>query len=575
LIETLRIANLAVVERAEIEFGPGLNVLTGETGAGKSIVLGALSLLAGARAAAEAVREGAEEARVEAVFRTEALPDLEALLAARGLDVSDHELVVSRSVSRSGRSRAQVAGRLVPVSVLAELFAGRLEISSQHESQALRRAESHGRLLDGFAALLERRAEVERGHAALRAARAERARLEAEAEERVRRQDFLAFQLGEIDGVGLAPGELEALPAEHARLAHAEELRAAAGAAALRLSGDAAQPDVVGACDLLADAVRGLEPLREIDPRLAALADRLRAAGSELADAARELERYADAVEVDPGRRAALEERLAELERLRRKYGRTEPEIDAQRARIAAELAGIAGSDERVRSLSASEVSLRAALAAAAEALSAGRKRSAAQLSREVEAALRELEMPDARLAVALEPVLAVDGLPCGPAGAEQVELLFAASGGENPRPLRKIASGGELSRVFLALKNALRRGEAGMVLVFDEVDAGVGGRTADRVGAVLAELAAEHQVLCITHLPQIAARATTHLRVAKAARGGRSVARVARLGPEERIEELARMAGGEAVTDATRRHARELLRAGARRAPAPSPPRS
>jgi DNA repair protein RecN (Recombination protein N) len=574
LIETLRIANLAVVERAEIEFGPGLNVLTGETGAGKSIVLGALALLAGARAAADAVREGAEEALVEAVFRTEGLPELEAALRERGFDSEGHELVVSRSVGRAGRSRAQLAGRLVPVSALAELFAGRLEISSQHESQALRRAESHGRLLDGFAGLLEERAEVERAHAALRAVRTERARLEAEAEERARRQDFLAFQLGEIDGAGLAPGELEALPAEYARLAHAEELRAAAGAAVLRLSGDAAQPDLAGACDLLADGARVLEPLREIDPRLAALADRLRAAGSELGDAARELERYADAVEVDPGRRAVLEERLAELERLRRKYGRSESEIGAQRERIAAELAGLAGSDDRARSLAGSEASLRAGLAAAAEALSAGRRRSAARLSREVEAALRELEMPDARLSVALEPVLAIDGLPCGPAGAEQVELLFSANRGESPRPLRKIASGGELSRVFLALKNALRRGEAGMVLVFDEVDAGVGGRTADRVGAVLAELAGEHQVLCITHLPQIAARATTHLRVAKAARGARSVAGVARLAPEERIEELARMAGGAAVTDATRRHARELLRAGARRAPS-SPPRS
>ena len=578
MIETLRIANLAVVERTEIEFGPGLNVLTGETGAGKSIVLGALALLAGARAAADAVREGAEEALVEAVFRTADLPELEAGLRERGLEAEDHELVVSRSVSRSGRSRAQVAGRLVPIAALAELFAGRLEISSQHESQALRQAESHARLLDAFGGLLEQRAAVGRGFAALRALRAERARLETEAESRAQRQDFLAFQLGEIDGAGLAPGELDALAAEHLRLAHAEELRAAAAAAAAQLVGDAAQAEASGACDLVEAAARGLGPLREIDARLAALADRLRAAAGELADAARDLERYADAVDVDPARRAAVEERLAELERLRRKYGRSEAEILAHRERVAAELAAIEGSDERLRSLGAREVEQRAALAADAAALSAGRQHSAARLAREVEAALAGLEMADARLVVGLEPVLAEAGLPCGAAGAEGVELLLSANPGESPRPLRKIASGGELSRVFLALKNALRRSEAGMVLVFDEVDAGIGGRTADRVGAVLAELAADHQVLCITHLPQIAAIAATHLRVAKATRGGRTVASVARLTPEERVEELARMAGGAAVTEATRRHARELLRAGARRratgAGAPAAPR-
>jgi len=573
LIETLRIANLAVVERVEIEFGPGLNVLTGETGAGKSIVLGALSLLAGARAAAEAVREGAEEALVEAVFRTESLPDFEAQLAARGLDAADHELVVSRSVSRSGRSRAQVAGRLVPVSVLAELFAGRLEISSQHESQALRRAESHGRLLDAFGGLLELRGRVERGYGELRELRGERARLEAEAEGRARRHDFLAFQLGEIDAAGLAPGELEALAWEHARLAHAEALRSAAAAAAARLAGDAAQPEAPAACDLVGGAAGDLEPLLAIDPRLAALGDRLRAAAGELADAARDLERYADGVDVDPARRAAVEERLAELERLRRKYGRSEADIAAQREQIAAELAAIAGSDDRSQALAVREAERVGELAGDTKALSEGRRAAAARLAGEVETALAALEMPRARLSIGLEPALRLDELPCGPTGAEQVELLFAADPGESPRPLRRVASGGELSRVFLALKNALRRSEAGMVLVFDEVDAGIGGRTADRVGAVLAELAADHQVLCITHLPQIAALAATHLRVAKTAREGRAGAAVARLDGAQRVEELARMAGGADVTETTRRHARELLRGGRRRRPADPQP--
>ncbi|HSJ97724.1 MAG TPA: AAA family ATPase, partial [Myxococcota bacterium] len=219
MIERLRIRDLAIVDEAEIVFGPGLNALTGETGAGKSIVLGALALLAGARADARAVREGAEEARVEAVFRTAAVPVLDAALRERGLEPEEGELIVSRSVSRSGRSRASVAGRLVPVSVLAELFGERLEISSQHESQRLRRPESHGLLLDAFGGLLERRAAVARGHEALRALRVERATLEADAAERARRRDFLAYQIGEIDSAGLVPGEVDAIGAEHARLA--------------------------------------------------------------------------------------------------------------------------------------------------------------------------------------------------------------------------------------------------------------------------------------------------------------------------------------------------------------------
>ncbi|RIL02815.1 MAG: DNA repair protein RecN, partial [Proteobacteria bacterium] len=240
MIETLRIRNLAVVESAEIEFGAGLNALTGETGAGKSIVLGALALLAGGRANAEVVREGADEALVEAVLRTDAAPELEAALRERGFESEEHALVVARSVGREGRSRAWLAGRLVPVSTLAELLADRLEISSQHESQSLRRPESHGRLLDAFGGLLDVRERVARGHAALRAAQSERARLAADAEQRARQQDFLAFQLGELEAAGLLPGELDALGLEHARLVHASELRTEAAAAAATLTGDAA-----------------------------------------------------------------------------------------------------------------------------------------------------------------------------------------------------------------------------------------------------------------------------------------------------------------------------------------------
>ncbi len=566
MIETLRIQNVAIVEEAELEFGPGLNVLTGETGAGKSIVLGALVLLAGARAASGSVREGSDAAVVEAIFRTGALPELEAELAARGFETPDHELVVRRSLAPAGRSRAQLAGQLVSVAQLADLFAGRIEISSQHDSQALRRAEVHGQLLDRVGGLLAERRAVAEGFAALRALEEELAQLRGEAALRARRQDFLAFQVGEIEAARLDPREGESLRAERSRLAHAGRLREEGGAALALLAGDPLGAEQANAGDLLGEAARRLASLARLDPALAGLATRLEAAGAELRDAAQELERYLDACEADPARLAQLEERLHQVEALQRKYGASVEEVLRFRDTAAAELARIGGAEEREAAVLRDRERRRAKLEKDAAALSTGRGRAARALARRVESALRELAMPQARFAVDLEPADAPEGFPCGPLGREAPEFLFSANAGESPRALRKVASGGELSRVFLALKNAAREAEGGMVLVFDEVDAGVSGRAAERVGRALAELAAHHQVLCITHLPQVAACADTHFRVEKHEQGGRTRARLARVEGAERVEEIARMAGGESVGEATRRHARELLAAGARR---------
>lgn len=565
MIELLRIENLAVVERAEISFGPGLNVLTGETGAGKSIVLGALALLAGARASADSVRDGADEAVVEAIFRTDALPELETELARRGLAAGEHELVVRRTVSRGGRSRAQVAGQLVPVSLLAELFEGRLEISSQHESQALLRPETHGLLLDAFGDFLALRAAVKQGHDALRSVADERSRLAAAAAERERRQDFLSFQVREIDEAKLVPGERAALAAERARLAHAERLEADAAATVALLTGEGARDDAPGAATLLSEALRRIEGAARLDPALEEVAARLRAAHAELDDVARDVERYGRGLEADPARLGALEDRLALIERLARKYGPGEQDVLAFRESAAAELGAIAGAESREAELAAEQERVRADLAKRAAALSAARKKAARRLASAIDAALAPL-VEGARVEVALEALAAPEGAACGPSGAEAAELRYSASPGEPARPLRRVASGGELSRVFLAIKNVLRRGGAGMVLVFDEVDAGIGGRIADRVGRALAELAADHQVLCITHLPQIAARGSTHLRVEKEGREGRPATRVRLLDAASRVEEIARMAGGETVSEATRRHARELLGARAPR---------
>jgi DNA repair protein RecN (Recombination protein N) len=560
VIELLRIENLAVVARAELAFGSGLNVVTGETGAGKSIVLGALSLLAGGRASVDAVRDGADEAVVEALFRTDALPELEAELEKRGFTTADHELVVRRSVARSGRSRAQLSGQLVPVSLLAELFEGRLEISSQHESQALLRPETHGVLLDGFGGCLALRGEVGEGFTRLRALDEELSRLRAEAAERARRQDFLSFQLREIDEAKLVPREREALTSERARLAHAERLQAEAAAAVGLLSGEGGREDGLGAASLVAESARRLESGARLDPGLEDLAKRLRAVQAELGDVTRDVEAYGHGLEADPRRLSVLEERLADLERLCRKYGPSEEAVLAFREQAALDLEALAGAESRIESLGLERARAATSLAESATALSKARGRAATRLARALEAALQPL-VEGAGIEVALEPVAALEGAPCGASGAESVELRFSGSPGEAARPLRKVASGGELSRVFLALKNVLRRSAPGMVLVFDEVDAGIGGRVADRVGRALAELAAEHQVLCITHLPQIAARGATHFRVEKAERSGRTSASVVRLEAAARVEEIARMAGGETVSEATRRHARELLK--------------
>jgi DNA repair protein RecN (Recombination protein N) len=563
MIELLRIEQLALVDRVELEFGPGLNVVTGETGAGKSVVLGALGLLAGARTSAGAIREGADQAVVEAVFRTDRLPELEAELAERGLPVDDHELVVRRTLARSGRSRAQVGGCLVPISALAELFAGRIEISSQHQSQALLRLETQSRVLDEFGGLRERCARVRAGVSALGVRAEEIARLRSDAEERVRREDFLAFQVGEIDDARLEVDEVERISAEHARLVHAERLRSESEGAVARLTGDPARFDTPSATDLVGEVARVVEGLAELDPALAPLVERLWAVQSELGDAAGELERYAAGVEADPARLTWLEERIAQIERLRRKYGATAEEILAYRDGAARELASLSGSDDRLRKLESEREAEFARVEKEATALGRGRRRAAKKLATAVEAALGELAMSAARFEVDLRPVEAAPGIPCGPNGAEAAEFLFSANAGESARSLRRVASGGELSRVFLALKNVLRRADAGMVLIFDEVDAAIGGRVADRVGAALGELSGDHQVLCITHLPQIAARGQRHFRVAKFETRGRTKIAVDPLDPEQRIEEIARMAGGEVISEATRRHARSLLSAG------------
>ena len=560
MIESLSIAELAIVSEAELEFAPGLNVVTGETGAGKSVVLGALALLAGGRASAKSVRSGAEEAVVEALFRTDALPALEEELSRRGLEGDAHELIVRRQLTPGGRSRAWVGGRGVPIAALAELFQGRIEISSQHDSQALLRAEHHGELLDRWAGLEKQRQQLAAEVSALREMEAELEALREATREREQRRDFLGYQVNEIDEAKLDPEEVEALRAQRSRLAHADRIAREGGAALAALAGDPTEPEAGGACDRLAETARVLRELSALDPPLGELSERADAGLAELRELAADLAGHLEGLEADPLELARLEERLHQIEQLQRKYGATVAEVLAHREQASAELAELEGAGARESELEGRAAGLRDQLSRNAAELSEARARGAKELAKAVEPLLRELAMPEARFGVELRPATPPPGLPCGASGAEVPEFVFSANRGEPLRPLRQVASGGELSRAFLALRQCLRAGGAGMVLVFDEVDAGVGGEAADRVGRRLAELAESHQVLCITHLPQIAAYAQRHFGVRKRSGRRRAAVCIEPLEGDARVEELARMAGGDSAGEAAREYARELL---------------
>ncbi len=563
MIESLRIEQLALVEALELEFGAGLNVLTGETGAGKSTLLGALALLAGGRAPKDAVRSGASQALVEAVFRVPEDAQLTGELEAHGACVEAGALIVRRTLSDAGRSRTWLGGAQVPLSVPAQIFEGRIEVSSQQDSLALLKPDAQSRLLDRFGGLEQACAQVAQEAHALAACMKERAALLAAAEEHARREALLTHQVKEIDEAGLDAEALERTGAQRARLMHAETLGEGAAAALAALSGDNAAPEQSpGAEARLAEAAREVERIAKLDDALAPFAKRLAAAGAELADIAQELERYLSGLEADPAQLAQLEARLAEVEHLRRKYGGDLETILKRREEMAAELATAAGASGRLAELEVELPGREQALLEAAQQLTKGRRKAARALAQRAQNSIRELALDAARFSVELEARKAPEGLPCGPSGAERAVFLFSANAGEALRPLRHVASGGERSRVFLALKNVLRRAGAGMVLVFDEVDAGVGGAVAERVGAMLGDLARFHQVLCITHLPQIACHAERHFRVEKRDVEGRSVTSVHALDEGERVDEIARMAGGARISEATRRHARELLRA-------------
>lgn len=563
LIE-LRLKNLAVIESVTVPVRPGLNAVTGETGAGKSIVVDALLLVMGARAQPDLIRTGAESALIEAVFELPVGSPAVAALEDAGHAAPDGVLVVKREISRAGRHRVFVNDSPATVSLLERLGEALVELHGQHEHQRLMEATRQLALLDRYAEADDRRERVGALVAAWEAARAELQRVRDEAREGQRQEDLLRFQLSEIDGVRLREGEEEELRAERRRLQHAERI-----AAGLQEVTALLHDDERSAAARLRRAGTLLRELAGYDTELGAPAEALGEAEAYLEEAIGRVRGLRDRATFDPGRLAEIDDRLDAIVRLKRKYGETAGAVAAFRDEAAATLDRLERHDEVVAGL---EVRMtRAAEAAVEAALALGETRStaAARLERQIQKELRGLGMEHARFRIALRREPAAEGeLGAGPArwrvgrrGVDAVEFLFSANPGEEPRPLAKVVSGGELSRTMLAVRTVLSQAGDVPTMVFDEVDAGIGGRVSEVVGQKLAHIARGRQVLCVTHLAPIAVYADHHLRVEKTS--GRATTRttVDALGAAERVEELARMLGGERVTGATRRAARELLR--------------
>jgi len=549
LIE-LRVESYAVIDRAAVRLGPGLNVLSGETGAGKSIIVGALSLLLGERASSDAVRTGAERAVVEGVFDVSANPAVRALLEEQGIVLEDELLIVRREVAAEGRNRAWVNGSPGTVGLLGELGAHLADLHGQHEHQTLLRAEEQRQILDAFAGATELAGQVAAAHAEVAAAAARLAELDRRRREAEQRADYLRFQAGEIEAAGIRADEEAELAAEAARLEHASELAEAAERLHQELY--AGERAMVGR---LAELRRLAERLAHIDASLAPSAEAMEGAYFALQEVGRSMGDYANGVEHDPGRLDTLRRRQDLLFRLKAKYGPDLSDVIETGSRARAELDLIDRAGFERRELEAALAAARERHNAAAVELSAARTAAARKLEEAVGALLPRLGMEGGTFAAALR------GLPePGPHGAEGVELRVALNRGLEPRPLARVASGGELSRVMLALKTVLARVDRVPTLVFDEIDAGIGGRVAHRVAETLAEVARHHQVFVITHLAQLAARADHHHLVEKREREGSTLTSVTELTGPERVRELARMLGGDPESAASLEHARELL---------------
>jgi DNA repair protein RecN (Recombination protein N) len=559
MLSELRIRNFAIIESLVLPLAPGFNVLTGETGAGKSIIVGALGLLLGDRASADVIRSGADRATVEGTFDVGERPEIRAVLDQHGIDAEDSLVVLKREVSSgSGRARAWINGTPVNAGILAEVGRSLVNIHGQHEAQTLLDPAAQRRILDGFADAEKEAAAVADAHSDLSATVREIASLSKRRAEAARRADYLRHVAREIGDAKLVEGEDVRLEDEARRLENADELRALAGGLASTLDGD---DDAV--LHRLGAIARQLSSIQRIDPTLSRLQDVFDSAYFAIEALARELTEYEASVDLDPSRLEEVRRRRDVLFRLTKKYGGSISEVIRAGAEARAELDLVDSADIDLKELESRERAARATLESSARALTAKRQSAAKQLARAVDKVLPELGMPDGHLTVFLNRLPQIAEY-----GAEDVEFRVALNVGHEARPLSRVASGGELSRVMLALKTILARLDRVPTLVFDEVDAGIGGRVGLQVGDTLRRVAGHHQVFAITHLPQIAARAHHHIVVSKGARSGVTTADVTIVSDDSRVTEVARMLGGDAESATSRAHARELLVAGKAKLP-------
>lgn len=559
MLESLHIRDLAIIDDLVVRFGPGLNVLTGETGAGKSILIGAIQLLLGAKAGSELIREGAEEASVEGLFDLSGDPRAAEQLSQKGFQVSG-PFVLRRVLTRAGRSRSFLNGQMCTIPMLAELGRSWVNIYGQHEHQSLLQPERHLDLLDEHGRLMPLRARWEDAWRRWSSLGSQISQAQSSAWEAQARRELWEFQLREIHGAQLRAGEEEALEEERQVLLNAERLRAA-----LSRAEEGLYVERGSALERVQVVLRELRELVQVAPSLRGAVDSLNCAEVHLEEAVGSIREQARRIQWDQGRLAQVEERLEEIRRLRRKYRAEVVEILALAQRLTEQLGVLDRGEELLDRLRRERSEAEQELRALGEKLRKARQEAGQSLAQGVERELRDLGVDRPVFQVEVAPL--AEGVPlgdspllAGPRGMDRVEFRLSMNVGEPPRPLWRIASGGELSRIMLSMKKVLAEAERVPTLILDEIDAGIGGAVAHALGEKLAHIGRSHQVLCVTHLPQVACFAQHHLKVSKELRGPRTVTVVSYLDWEGRVEELSRMLGGKVVSQKARAHARELL---------------
>ena len=563
MIKEIRIRNFAIIENLVVSFKKGLNVLTGETGAGKSIIIDALNLLLGGRADTDSIRSGESTAFVEGIFEVIDPTTLD-LIRESGIEIEEGELLVKRQVSNSGKNRCLLNDSPVTVSTLAKIGDRLVDLHGQHDHQTLLHPEVHVDLLDLHGKSTDLRNDFLQNFTEYQAQSKKLESMKMDEQERIQKEEFLSFQLREIDEAGLSKEEEEEIKAESNKLKHAEKIRAGLEKSQSLLTDN--QGSIV---ENLGQVLKELEAIHDVDPSLSETVERSRSAYYELEEVVESLRSYNQSLEFNPNRLEEIEDRLAEINGLKRKYGADIAEILKRRDQIAEELEQLASNDENMKELEEKLKQQEKVISKLAIQLAEKRETTAKKITKSIEKELKELSMVNVRFGVRFDYPPSPDGfilfrkekMNATPTGLGTLEFLFSPNPGEEMRPLVKIASGGEVSRLMLALKSILSDQDNIPVMIFDEVDSGIGGRVAEKVGIKLKKVANNKQVFCITHSPQIAGLASSHFRIEKQIKEKRTRSSIRQLEHEERVEELARMSSGETITDASLEHAREMLR--------------